>query len=86
MEDRNWIHDVYPMDIHRGPTLKTAQFRIRVEPSLLRAFLKICCETDESAAHVLRTFMRSYVENRESAKQTDLFVGGYEINNRKDDR
>lgn len=74
------------MDIHRGPTLKNAQFRIRVEPSLLRAFLKICRETDESAAHVLRTFMRGYVENRESEKQTDLFVDRYEINDRKDDQ
>ena len=53
--------------------MKSVGFRIRLEPELRRAFVEACKETDLSAAHVLRHFMRDYIDRTVSAKQQSLF-------------
>lgn len=55
------------------PTMKSAGFRIRVEPNLRQAFIEACNESNVSAAHVLRSFMRQYIESLVAEKQGDLF-------------
>lgn len=54
--------------------MKTAGFRIRVEPELRQAFVNACQARDQSAAQVLRAFMRKYVEESVSARQRELFA------------
>mgnify|MGYP001822924359 CR=1 FL=1 len=53
--------------------MKTAGFRIRVDPELRKAFIEACKESDLSAAHVLRTFMRQYTDSFAERNQGDLF-------------
>ena len=53
--------------------MKSAGFRIRLEPELRRAFVEACNEADISAAHVLRQFMRDYIDRSAGAKQQNLF-------------
>ena len=55
------------------PYVKTAGFRIRVDPELRQAFIEACNESDLSAAHVLRTFMRQYTDSFAEKNQGDLF-------------
>lgn len=54
--------------------MKSAGFRIRVEPELRQAFVDACKESDLSAAQVLRSFMKNYVKEAGAAMQGDLFV------------
>jgi hypothetical protein len=54
--------------------MKSAGFRIRVEPELREAFVSACKAGDQSAAQVLRSFMRNYVDEAGTAMQGDLFV------------
>jgi len=75
---------VYPLDTREG-RLKTAQLRIRVEPTLHHAFLQACRAADISAAYVLRAYMRSYIEGHERAKQPDLFLGQHALTDRGSD-
>lgn len=65
----NWIHDVYPRWLH----MKTAGLRIRVEPGLRDSFVKACRDNDQTAAQVLRAFMRRYVEKHQGSPQKNLF-------------
>ena len=53
--------------------MKSAGFRIRIEPALRQAFVQACNEKGVSAAHVLRSFMRNYVDRTLALKQTSLF-------------
>ena len=53
--------------------MKTAGLRIRVEPNLRDLFVNICRANDQSAAQVLRAFMRDYVENNKENAQGNLF-------------
>ena len=53
--------------------MKTVGLRIRLEPELRRAFVEACREADLSAAHVLRLFMRDYVDQSIAGKQRSLF-------------
>ena len=62
---------MYPLDIRE---MKSAGFRIRVEPNLRQAFVDVCQANDQSAAQVLRSFMRRYVEESEASKQVELFA------------
>lgn len=55
------------------PHMKSAGFRIRVDPNLRQAFIEACNESDVSAAHVLRSYMKHYIETFTSQKQGDLF-------------
>ena len=52
---------------------KNAGLRIRVEPELREAFLIACKEQDQTAAQVLRSFMRDVVDRHQRAKQHTLF-------------
>lgn len=61
---------MYPVDIQ----MKSAGFRIRVEPELRQAFVDACKANDRSAAQILRSFMKNYVEEAGAALQGDLFV------------
>lgn len=54
--------------------MKSAGFRIRVEPGLRQAFVDACQANDQSAAQVLRMFMRQYVEDSAAPGQGDLFA------------
>lgn len=63
-------HCVSIMDLK----MKDAGMRIRVEPELRDAFTKLCKEKDVPAAHVLRLFMREFVEKENSNRQPSLFV------------
>lgn len=56
--------------------MKSAGFRIRVEPELRQAFIEACNDADLSAAHVLRTFMRQYADSHAERNQGDLFNAG----------
>ena len=74
-----YAHNGYTMCIHwihmqSQEQMKTAQLRIRVEPDLHRAFLEACRAEDLSAAQVLRSFMRTYIEGYEVSRQQDLFA------------
>jgi hypothetical protein len=53
--------------------MKTAGFRIRVEPELRDAFVNSCRTHDISAAQVLRAYMRYYVQEHAREMQGDLF-------------
>ena len=63
------IHNVHPEDIQ----MKTAGLRIRVEPNLRELFVRACQANDQSAAQVLRAYMRKYVENNKENAQGNLF-------------
>ena len=52
---------------------KSAALRIRIDPDLHREFLAICKVQDIPASHLLRQFMKSYVDNFRHGQQTDLF-------------
>jgi predicted transcriptional regulator len=52
---------------------KSAALRIRIAPELHREFLEVCQLQDLSASHVLRQFMRSYVDRQRKEQQTELF-------------
>lgn len=62
---------MYPMDIQ----MKSAGFRLRVEPELRQAFIDACKASDLSAAQVLRSFMKSYIGEASIGMQGNLFVG-----------
>ena len=49
-------------------TAKDAGLRIRVERSLRERFVRACRSEDKPAAQVIREFMRSYVEGRQSVR------------------
>lgn len=55
------------------PFVKSVGFRIRIDPELRQDFIRACKAEDLSAAHVLRVFMRSYVDRSIAARQLDLF-------------
>ena len=52
---------------------KSAALRIRIAPELHREFLEVCQLQDLSASHVLRQFMRSYVDQQRKEQQPELF-------------
>lgn len=62
---------MYPLDIQ---AMKSVGFRIRVEPELREAFVDACQASDQSAAQVLRSFMRRYIEEGDASKQGQLFA------------
>jgi len=53
---------------------KSANYRIRVEPGLHRAFLDVCQQEDRPAAQVVREFMKAYVTQHQATQQLDLFA------------
>lgn len=55
------------------PHMKSAGLRIRIEPELRDAFVRACNEKDQSAAQVIRAFIRSYLDKDDQLRQTDLF-------------
>jgi len=48
--------------------MKDAGMRIRVEPDLRDAFLKVCHDANVPAAQVIRGFMRDFVEQQDALK------------------
>ena len=52
---------------------KSAALRIRIAPELHQEFLEVCQLQDLSASHVIRQFMRSYVEQQRKQQQPELF-------------
>ena len=52
---------------------KDAGMRLRVERRLRQQFTRACRASGLPAAHVLRQFMRTYVEQRQSG-QSELFT------------
>ena len=52
---------------------KTAALRIRIDPELHRDFLEICKQQDTPASHILRQFMRDYVQHHMQSLQADFF-------------
>jgi len=53
--------------------MKSAGLRIRIEPALRDAFVLACSERDQSAAQVLRTFIREFLDKEQQLSQGDLF-------------
>lgn len=53
--------------------MKSAALRIRIDPALHDEFLSCCKKQDTSASHVLRQFMRAFVEKNEKDSQQELF-------------
>ena len=55
--------------------MKDAGMRIRVEPDLRSAFLKVCHDANLPAAQVIRNFMRVFVDQQEGLQlQSKLFA------------
>ncbi|WP_093390971.1 MULTISPECIES: hypothetical protein [Oxalobacteraceae] len=52
--------------------MKDAGMRIRVEPELREAFIRLCRDKDMPAARVLRAFMRDFVEREGDDQQFPL--------------
>lgn len=61
------------MDVH-GMHMKESGMRIRLEPELRQEFMKVCREADQTAAQVIRGFMRSYIEQSRLNKKNELFL------------
>lgn len=57
-----------------NPMVKSANYRIRVEPALHQEFLDACKSEDRPAAQVIREFMKSYVNQHRTTQQADLFL------------
>lgn len=53
---------------------KDAGLRIRVERELREAFRSACTAENRDASEVLREFMRTFAEQRQSGKQPSLFA------------
>jgi hypothetical protein len=53
--------------------------RIRVDDRLRRDFIAACKDKDQTAAQVIRSFMRRVVETNPSAMQEDLFLNENEL-------
>lgn len=60
--------------------MKESGLRIRVENNLREMFLAACRKEDQTAAQVLRAFMRSYIEQKTGVMQPDLFHDSLNIN------
>lgn len=58
--------------------MKEAGLRIRLESRLRDDFVAACRSDDLTAAQVIRAFMRSYVEKKNTGTQPDLFDFEYE--------
>ena len=52
--------------------MKDAGMRIRVEPELREAFIRLCRDKDRPAAQVLRAFMRDFVEREGQERQSTM--------------
>ncbi len=52
---------------------KDVGLNLRIERELRDEFLEVCRREGESAAAVIRRFMRQYVANRATPAQQDLF-------------
>lgn len=68
-----WIH-VCSSNGYTGME-KSAALRVRLPPGLHKEFLEVCKREDVAASHLLREFMRSYVERCRREQQTELFTG-----------
>jgi hypothetical protein len=55
--------------------VKESGLRIRLDPELRREFIEACRQEDQTAAQVIRSFMRGYIAERRDRMQTDLFDG-----------
>lgn len=53
--------------------MKSSALRVRVDPDLHDEFLDCCKEQDMSASHVLRQFMRAFVEKHGQRSQKEIF-------------
>lgn len=53
--------------------MKDSGIRIRVEEELRMEFLEACRREDQTAAQVIRGFMRTYAEERCPKAQSELF-------------
>lgn len=52
--------------------MKSAALRIRIDPELHDNFLNSCKELDLSASHILRQFMKEFVEKSERKTPKEL--------------
>ncbi len=60
--------------------MKDAALRIRLSADLHQAFLAVCRAQDKPASHVLREYMRSYVQrNRELLNAKEQGDAGHRI-------
>ncbi len=55
--------------------MKESGLRIRVDVQLRQEFIELCRAQDKTAAQVLRSFMREYIQNHTDTRQHDLFPG-----------
>lgn len=53
--------------------MKLAGYRVRVDRELRDEFVSACRARDISAAQVLRSYMRSFVEQNQGTPQGDFF-------------
>ena len=53
--------------------MKSAGLRIRIEPDLRDAFIQACKERDQSAAQVVRTFIKVFLAEEGNSRQRELF-------------
>lgn len=57
-----------------GGKVKEAGMRVRVEAELRDAFVRACKQQETTAAQVLRTFMRDYIEHAAYGRQRELLL------------
>jgi hypothetical protein len=55
--------------------MESSGFRVRVETKLRREFLEACRSQDQTAAQVMRAFMRDFVARHYEGIQAGLFDG-----------
>ena len=55
--------------------MKESGLRIRVDTPLRKEFIDTCHALDQTAAQVLRAYMRDFVESNSGVLQNDIFDG-----------
>lgn len=68
------MHTCVSTRYDRGMATKDAGLRIRVERELRESFRSACSAENRDASEVLREFMRTFAEQRQSGKQPSLFA------------
>lgn len=67
----------YTLCIH-GVHMNGSGLRIRVDDALRQEFIEACRSHDQTAAQVLRAYMRDFIEQQANGRQRELFVGEQE--------
>lgn len=68
-----WIHKCVAIGYTQDMTRKNVGIRVRVDAALREDFLSACQAQGYTGSHVLRAFMRRYVQRHWKPRQQELF-------------